>query len=73
MRWVVIVNGPPGRGSPRWLLSWLSLGVPMLSRDTVEEFLLDHFAFADRDASRWIGAASGELLWTLLTDFPTPR
>ncbi|MGE3813371.1 MAG: hypothetical protein AB7I24_17670 [Candidatus Nanopelagicales bacterium] len=45
----------------------------MLSRDTVEEFLLDHFAFADRDASRWIGAASGELLWTLLTDFPTPR
>lgn len=44
----------------------------MFSKDTVKEHLLDQIGFADRDASRRIGAASGELLWTLLRDCATP-
>jgi len=72
MRWVVIVNGPPGSGKTtlgRGLSQALS--VPLLSKDSVKETLLDSLGFADRAASRRIGAAAGEVLWTLLADSPT--
>ena len=40
--------------------------------DAVKETLLDELGYADRTASRQIGSASGEVLWTLLRDCPTP-
>jgi predicted kinase len=72
MRWVVLVNGPPGSGKTtlaRGLAPVLDL--PLLSKDAVKETLLDHLGFADREESRRIGAASGEVLWTILRDSPT--
>jgi glucokinase len=73
MRWVLIVNGPPGSGKStlaRGLAGELRL--PLLSKDAVKETLLDELGYADRAASRRIGAASGEVLWTVLRDCPTP-
>jgi glucokinase len=36
----------------------------------VKETLLDHLGYADRAESRRIGAASGEVLWTVLAGCP---
>jgi len=70
-RWVVIVNGPPGSGKST-LAAPLAreLGVPLLAKDAVKETLLDTLGYADRAESRRIGAASGEVLWTLLAGCP---
>ena len=69
--WVVIVNGPPGSGKST-LAAPLAreLGVPLLAKDAVKETLLDTLGYADRAESRRIGAASGEVLWTLLAGCP---
>lgn len=71
-RWVVIVNGPPGSGKST-LAGPLAerLGVPLLAKDAVKETLLDALGYADRAESRRIGAASGEILWTLLRSCPS--
>lgn len=71
-RWVVIVNGPPGSGKST-LAGPLAerLGVPLLAKDAVKETLLDALGYADRAESRRIGAASGEILWTLLRGCPS--
>ncbi|MFN8145851.1 MAG: AAA family ATPase [Candidatus Nanopelagicales bacterium] len=70
-RWAVIVNGPPGSGKST-LAGPLAreLGVPLLAKDAVKETLLDTLGYADRAESRRIGAASGEVLWTLLAGCP---
>ena len=46
--------------------------LPLFAKDAVKETLLDELGYADREESRRIGAASGEVLWTLLRDCPTP-
>lgn len=73
MRWAVIVNGPPGSGKTT-LATSLShgMGLPLFSKDTVKETLLDHLGYADRAESRRIGAASGEVVWALLAQCPGP-
>ena len=73
VRWAVIVNGPPGSGkttTARALAAELRL--PLLSKDAVKETLLEELGYESREQSRTIGAASGEVLWTLLGDCPVP-
>ena len=73
VRWAVIVNGPPGSGKTTLARPVArALGVPLFAKDAVKETLLDELGYADRAESRRIGAASGEVLWTLLRDCPTP-
>ncbi len=73
MRWAVIVNGPPGSGKSTLARSLsLTMGLPLFSKDAVKETLLDQLGYADRAESRRIGAASGEVVWTLLGECPGP-
>lgn len=73
MRWAVIVNGPPGSGKTTLGRSLSrSMGLPLFSKDAVKETLLDQLGYADRAESRRIGAASGEVLWTILGECPGP-
>lgn len=73
MRWLLIVNGPPGSGKTTLATSLArELDLPLFSKDAVKETLLDMLGFSDREESRRIGAASGEVLWTLVRDCPTP-
>lgn len=71
MRFAVIVNGPPGSGKSTLAPPLAAaLGLPLLSKDAVKETLLDNLGFSDRTQSRSIGAASGEVLWTILSSCP---
>lgn len=67
----VVVNGPPGSGKTTLAAPLAAaLGLPLLAKDAVKETLLDELGYADRAASRRIGAASGEVLWTVLGGCP---
>jgi predicted kinase len=70
-RSAVVVNGPPGSGKST-LAGPLAadLGLPLLAKDAVKETLLDELGYADRAASRRLGAAAGEVLWTVLAGCP---
>ena len=73
MRWAVIVNGPPGSGKSTTAHRLAAvLRLPVFSKDAVKETLLDELGYASREDSRAIGAASGEVVWTLLRDCPAP-
>jgi predicted kinase len=71
VRIAVIVNGPPGSGKST-LAGPLAdaLALPLLAKDAVKETLLDQVGYVDRAESRRIGAASGEVLWTVLGGCP---
>lgn len=73
MRWCVIVNGPPASGKTT-LSRQLApqMGLPLLSKDAVKETLLNELGFSDRANSRRIGAAAGEVLWTILKQSVEP-
>jgi glucokinase len=67
----VIVNGPPGSGKSTLAPGIAAaLGLPLLSKDAVKETLLDTVGYADRAASRALGAAAGEVVWTVLAGCP---
>ena len=73
VRWAVIVNGPPGSGKSTTAHRLAAvLRLPVFSKDAVKETLLDELGYASREDSRAIGAASGEVVWTLLRDCPAP-
>jgi predicted kinase len=73
VRWAVIVNGPPGSGKTTLATALAAeLGLALLSKDAIKETLLDELGYADRAASRRIGAASGETIWRLAGDSPVP-
>lgn len=69
---VVLVTGVPGSGKTT-LARRLSpaLGLPLLSKDVVEETLFDVLGAGDRAWSTRLGAAANEVLWSLLADCPT--
>ena len=73
VRWAGIVNGPPGSGKSTTAHRLAAvLRLPVFSKDAVKETLLDELGYASREDSRAIGAASGEVVWTLLRDCPAP-
>jgi hypothetical protein len=69
VRVAVIVNGPPGKSTLAGPLAE-ALALPLLAKDAVKETLLDQLGIDDRAASRRIGAAAGEVLWTVLAGCP---
>jgi predicted kinase len=63
---LVIVTGAPGTGKTI-LATRLSheLGLPLLTKDTIKEAMMDALPVADREASMQLGAAAFRLLFTL--------
>ncbi len=71
VRIAVIVNGPPGSGKSTLAADLArSLGLPLLAKDAIKETLLDVVGYADRAGSRRLGAAAGEIGWTVLATCP---
>jgi predicted kinase len=71
VRTAIIVNGPPGSGKSTLAVPLATaLDLPLLAKDAVKETLLDNLSFANRDDSRRLGAAAGEVLWTVLAGCP---
>ena len=71
MRVAVIVNGPPGSGKSTLAQPLaVALSLPLIAKDAIKETLLDALGYADRESSRRIGAAAGEVGWTMLAACP---
>jgi predicted kinase len=67
----VVVNGLPGVGKTTLArpLSRL-LGLPLLSKDVVKESLGNALGCPDPQASKRLGAAASDVLWSILADAP---
>ncbi len=66
-RLLVLVHGVPGSGKSTLAAALaVELDWPLVSKDAIKETLLDALGYADRAASRRIGAAAGEVCWTVI-------
>ncbi len=72
MRRVVLVNGVPASGKTTVARAVsASLGVPLLTLDTIKEQLFDELGSdGDREFGRALGRASLRAIWALIADFP---
>jgi len=63
---LIIVNGLPGSGKST-LAKPLSrqLGLPLIAKDTIKEFLFDQLGTKDRAWSKTLGKASNDFLYSL--------
>jgi predicted kinase len=62
----VIVSGPPGSGKSTLGVALAArLGLPLFSKDTIKEALMDALGVPDVDASRRLGAAAARTLLAL--------
>ena len=66
---LVIINGIPGTGKTTIAkpLAY-QLGFPLISKDTIKEFLFDTIGVGDREWSKMLGKASSEFLYSLADD-----
>jgi predicted kinase len=72
-RRLVLVHGVPGSGKSTLAAALaVELGWPLVSKDAVKETLLDSLGYADREMSRAIGAAAGEVCWTVIGSSAVP-
>jgi predicted kinase len=72
-RLLVLVHGAPASGKSSLAAALAAeLGWPLVSKDAVKESLLDSLGYADREESRRIGAAAGEVCWTVIGASPVP-
>lgn len=63
---LIIINGLPGTGKTTIAKPLaLKLNVPLISKDTIKEFLFDTIGIGDREWSKMLGRASSEFLYTL--------
>lgn len=68
---VVLVNGLPGSGKTTLAPELAArLRVPVFAKDVIKETLFDWIGVGDRDWSARLGAASMEVIWSLLGACP---
>ena len=67
---IVIINGIPGTGKTTIAKPLADqLGFPLISKDTIKEFLFDTIGVGDREWSQMLGKASSEFLYSLVMNF----
>ncbi len=63
---LIIINGLPASGKTT-IAKPLStkLGIPLIAKDTIKEFLFDNLGINDREWSRTLGKVSNDFVYTL--------
>ncbi len=73
VRQLVLVHGVPASGKSTLAAALAAeLGRPLVSKDAIKETLLDLLGYADREESRRVGAAAGEVCWTVIGESSVP-